>query len=63
MYYRQSLQIEHSSDNEYALNTKLILPTSERITIVNVYLPPTSSLARRNITEQQATTLLEGVLE
>ena len=43
--------------------TKLILPTSERISITNVYLPPTSSLARRDITEPQATELLEGVLE
>jgi hypothetical protein len=43
--------------------TKLILPTSERINVVNVYLPPTSSLARRDITEQAATAKLELVLE
>ena len=43
--------------------TKLILPTSERISIANVYLPPTSSLARRDITETQAIAQVEGVME
>ena len=62
-YYRQSLQLETSEGNEYGLYTKLILPTSERLCIVNVYLPPTSSLARRDIAETQATAQLELVLE
>jgi len=31
--------------------------------VVNVYLPPTSSLARRNIAEAQATSLLAGVMD
>jgi exonuclease III len=54
-YYRQPLKLENTTGNEYGLYTKLILPTSERINIINVYLPPTSSLARRDITETQAT--------
>lgn len=62
-YYRQSLKLESSQGNEYGLHTKLILPTSERINIINVYLPPTSSLARRDITEANATAQLEAVLE
>ena len=35
-YYRQSLKLEHSQGNEYGLYTKLILPTSERVNIVNI---------------------------
>jgi exonuclease III len=62
-YYRQMLQLESTQGNEYGLYTKLILPTSERINIVNVYIPPTSSLACRNITEVQATDQLETVME
>ena len=62
-YYRQSLKLESTQGNEYGLHTKLILPTSERINIVNAYLPPTSSLARCNITEAHATAQLELVLE
>jgi hypothetical protein len=49
--------------NEYCLYTKIILPNSQRVNIVNVYLPPTSSLARRDILETHATSLLESVLE
>ena len=62
-YYRKSLQLELSEGNEYGLLTKLILPNSKILNVVNVYLPPTSSLARRDITEMQATTQLELVLE
>jgi hypothetical protein len=62
-YYRQSLKLESTQGNEYGLHTKLILPTSERINIVNAYIPPTSSLARRDITEAHATAQLEQVLE
>jgi exonuclease III len=62
-YYRQTLQLESTNGNEYGLYTKLIMPTSERINVVNIYVPPTSSLARRNITELQATEQLESVLE
>ena len=62
-YYRQSLKLESTQGNEYGLHTKLILPTSERINIVNAYIPPTSLLARRDITEAHATAQLEQVLE
>jgi exonuclease III len=62
-YYRQSLKLETTQGNEYGLSTKLILPTSQRINIINVYIPPTSSLARRDITEAQATAQVELVLE
>jgi hypothetical protein len=62
-YYRQSLKLEGTQGNEYGLHTKLILPTSERVNIVNAYLPPTSSLARRDITEAHATAQLELVLQ
>jgi hypothetical protein len=37
--------------NEYGLYTRLVLPTSQRLNVVNVYLPPTSSLLRRDIAE------------
>jgi hypothetical protein len=62
-YYRQLFQLENRNGNEYGLYTKLILPTSERLNIVNVYLPPTSLLACRDITEIQATNQLELVME
>ena len=62
-YYRQLFKLESSKGNEYGLHTKLIVPTSEQVNIVNVYLPPTSSLARRDILELQATSQLETVLE
>jgi hypothetical protein len=55
--------LESTLGNEYCLLTKLTLPNSQRVNIVNVYLPPTSSLARRAITETHATSLLESVLE
>ena len=62
-YYRQTLQLESTNGNEYGLYTKLIVPNSERINVVNIYLPPTSLLARCDITELQATEQLETVLE
>jgi Endonuclease/Exonuclease/phosphatase family. len=49
--------------NEYCLNVKLRLPNSQRVNIANVYLPPTSSLTKRDITEAHATAQLEHVLE
>jgi len=42
---------------------KIILPNSERINIINKYLPPTSSLTKRNIPEEQATGEIEYLLE
>ena len=62
-YYRNSLRLEYSTGNEYGIFTYLILPTSQWVNIVNVYLPPLSSLLCRNITEVQATTQLEEVME
>jgi endonuclease/exonuclease/phosphatase family metal-dependent hydrolase len=49
--------------NEYGLLTKLVLPNSQRINVVNVYLPPTSSLARRAIAEAHATASLAEVMD
>jgi hypothetical protein len=49
--------------NEYCLTIKLKLPNSQRVNIANVYLPPTSSLAKRGITEAHATAQLELALE
>jgi exonuclease III len=40
-YYHTLLKLESTAGNEYGLFTKLILPTSQRVNIVNVYLPPT----------------------
>lgn len=48
--------------NEYGLHTKIILPNSQRVNVVNVYLPPTTSLRRRDITDQHATDQLDMVL-
>jgi exonuclease III len=62
-YYRQSLRLEYTMGNEYGLYTRLVLPTSQRINVTNVYIPPTSSLRRRNITEEQAVTAVDQVLE
>ena len=62
-YYRQSIQLVATEGNEYGLYTRLVLPTSQRINNVNVYMPPTSSLARRDIAEAQATAQLALVLE
>jgi exonuclease III len=62
-YIRQALKVETTSGNEYCLHTKLILPNSQRVNIANVYIPPTSSLARRGITESHATAQVEDVLE
>ena len=53
-YYRQSLRLEFTTGNEYGLYTRLVLPTSQRVNVTNVYLPPTSSLLRRGITEAHA---------
>jgi exonuclease III len=62
-YVRNSIHIEGTLGNEYCLHVKLRLPNSQRVNIANVYLPPTSSLAKRDITEAHATAQLEHVLE
>lgn len=50
-YIRKPIKIESSHTNEYSIHTKLILPNSTRINIINIYIPPTTSLKKRNITE------------
>jgi exonuclease III len=62
-YVRNSLHIESTMGNEYGLVAKIRLPNSQRINVANVYLPPASSLAKRNITEAHATSKLEQALE
>lgn len=62
-YVRNSLHVEATTGNEYCLHVKIRLPNSQRVNIANVYLPPTSSLARRDIPEAHATSQLENVLE
>lgn len=60
---RNTLHVETTKGNEYCLWVKIRLPNSQRVNIANIYLPPTSSLAKRNITETDATTQLELMLE
>ena len=48
-YIRKPLRIEHTQCNEYGIFTKLLLPNSTRINIINIYLPPYQSLLKRNI--------------
>ena len=43
-YIKKPIKIESSNANEYGILTKLILPNSTRINIVNIYIPPTTSL-------------------
>ena len=62
-YYRQSLRLEYTMGNEYGIYTRLVLPTSQRINITNMYLLPTSSLFRWDITKAQAVAQLELVME
>jgi hypothetical protein len=54
-YIRKPLQVENTQTNEYGILVKLLLPNSTRINIFNIYIPPASSLRKRNITEQTAT--------
>ena len=39
-YIRKPLKIEHTQCNEYGIFTKLLLPNSTRINIINIYLSP-----------------------
>jgi exonuclease III len=43
-YIRKPIKIESSNANEYGIHTKITLPNSTRINIVNIYIPPTTSL-------------------
>ena len=62
IYIKKQLTIEQTLGNEYGLYVKLMLPNSQRINIVNIYLPPAQSLKRRAITEAQATALIEDII-
>jgi exonuclease III len=42
---------------------KLTLPNSQRVNVINVYLPPSQSLKRRAITETEATTKIEDIID
>jgi exonuclease III len=44
IFIRKLLKIETTQCNEYGIFTKLLLPNSTRINIINVYLPPYQSL-------------------
>ena len=50
-YIRKPIQLENTQSNEYGILVKLLLPNSTRINIFNIYIPPTSSLRKQNITE------------
>jgi exonuclease III len=63
IYTKKQIAIEQALGNEYGLFLKITLPNSQRINVVNVYLPPTASLKRRDITEAQATSLLEDIID
>ena len=54
-YFRQSFRLEATDGNEYGIHTKIVLPTSQRINVVNVYIPPYVSLHKWGIQEKQAT--------
>jgi hypothetical protein len=55
MYIKKSLNIEQAIGNEYSIGARIKLPNSERINVVNIYLPPTASLKKRYIPESEAT--------
>jgi endonuclease/exonuclease/phosphatase family metal-dependent hydrolase len=63
IYIKKQLTIEQTLGNEYGLYVKLMLPNSQRINIVNIYLPPAQSLKRRAITEAQATAHIEDIID
>lgn len=54
-YFRQSIRLEATDANEYGIYTKFALPTSQRINVINVYIPPYVSLNRKGVLEKQAT--------
>ena len=62
MYVRDQLRIVSSESNEYAMRVLLTLPSSERVNVVNVYLPPASSLARRHISEDTGRQAVDEIM-
>ena len=63
IYVRNKLTVTWTKSNEYCILAKITLPNSRRINIANIYLPPTSSLKRRQITDEQATTAIEDIID
>jgi exonuclease III len=63
MYIKKQFAVEQVKGNEYSQYVKLTLPNSERINVVNVYLPPATSLKRRAITEAEATAKIEDTID
>lgn len=61
-YFRQTIKLEATDGNEYGLYTKFALPTSQRINVINAYIPPYGSLLRKKIQEKHATAQLEEVM-
>jgi exonuclease III len=59
---KNNLKIEQTTGNEYALHIKITLPNSQRINIVNIYLPPVSSLTKRAIPETEAIESIEEIV-
>jgi exonuclease III len=51
MYISKSLKVEAHHCNEYISHARVILHDSTKVNIANVYLPPTTSLTKRNIDE------------
>lgn len=51
------------NSNEYAQTVSLQLPDSTRVHVTNVYLPPASSLQKRNIDEDVARAHVHAILE
>lgn len=56
MYVRDQLAVVSHKSVEYATWLVVTLPDSSRMNLVNIYLPPATSLARRGIGEDEART-------
>ncbi len=59
---RNSIRILSHHGNEYAQQVQLGLPDGQRATITNVYLPPHTSLNRRNISNAAAQAAVEQIV-
>ena len=59
---RKSLKILSENSNEYALQVQLGLPDGQRATITNVYLPPSTSLLRRHVSDKTAQAAVQEIV-
>ena len=59
---RDGLCVHRVLGNEYAQFVELRLPNGALCTIANVYLPPTSNLGRRRLTEATVREACEDIL-